>query len=369
MQKGILSGLRRCGVEVIVVTSCPAPDLGDIPIEVIPYSRSMMNFPEVFSIAHNQRVLRKIAPILERYKPDVIYQRHSSHNITGAMIKHRFGIQYILQFDGSEVWMKTHWSKTYLPRMLAHAENIALRCASLVTVVSEPMRRMAVNAGASEDKIALVPNGVDTEMFRRMVEPLPIRQQRQWEDAIIVGFVGTFDHWHGAEVLAQAMVLAIDRVPTLRALFVGDGTTMPKVIEIVQSAGLTNRVAFLGRLPHDMVPRCLAACDILAVPTVPNPDGTEFFGSPTKLFEYMAMGKAIVATPLGQVRDIVHDGKTGLWCQPGDPYSLADRIVELASNEELRRRLSQEARRDAVAHHSWSARAAVLLEAWNNRLR
>lgn len=366
MQKGIVGGLLDCGVEVEIVTSCPAPDHGTVPVHTIGYNRLMMNLPEVFSIAHNSRVVRRIGAVLERFRPDVIYQRHSSHNITGAMIRRRYGVPYILQFDGSEVWMKTHWSKTYLPRMLESAERVALGCADLVTVVSEPMRRMAIEAGADPRKLVVIPNGVAIERFSPDISAGDVRARYGWEDAVVVGFVGTFDRWHGADVLAEALALAVACEPSVRGLYVGDGAMLGAVTDIVESRGIADRVVFVGRVPHDKVPSYLSACDILAVPTVPNPDGTEFFGSPTKLFEYLAMGKAVVATPLGQVAEIVRDGENGVWCEPGDPRSLADRIVELARSPELRKRLGEAARRDAIEHHSWSARARALIEAWEN---
>ncbi len=366
MQKGILSGLMAEGVDVEVVTSCPPPEHGAIPVHVIPYSRLTMNLPEALSILHNGRVVRRIAPIIARFRPDVIYQRHSSHNITGAMILRRYGVPYILQFDGSELWMKTYWSRTYLPGMVRDAERIALRCAALVTVVSEPMYRMAIECGAAPHRVAVVPNGVDPEQFSPSVHPSLIRSERGWEDAIVVGFVGTFDRWHGADVLAEALGHAMRQNPSLRGLFVGDGATRGRVVEIIQRCGIADRVALVGRVSHADVASYLVACDILAVPTLPNPDGSEFFGSPTKLFEYMAMGKAIVASPLGQVRSIITDGETGLWCQPGDPLSLANAIVRLAADPALRGKLGEAARRQVVEYHSWSARARALLQAWEN---
>ncbi|MCX7929254.1 MAG: glycosyltransferase family 4 protein [Chlorobi bacterium] len=369
MQRGIVEGLTACGIEVEVVTSCPAPEHDSVPVHTIPYSRLMMNLPEVFSIAHNGRVVRRIVPVLEQFNPDVIYQRHSSHNITGAMILRRYGVPYILQFDGSEVWMKTHWSKTYMPGLLGIAERIALGCADLVTVVSEPMRQMAIEAGANPARVVVIPNGVNTDRFSPDVMPYGVRQQRGWHDAVVVGFVGTFDAWHGADVLAEALVLAIERQPQVRGVFVGDGGMLGRVVEIVHRGGIAQSVAFVGRIPHQCVPAYLAECDILAVPTLPNPDGSEFFGSPTKLFEYMAMGKAIVATPLGQVAEVIGDGQTGMWCKPGDAVSLANAILMLADNAELRQRLGQAARQDAVTYHSWSARAQSLITTWENRPR
>lgn len=365
MQRGIVAGLVEQGVQVEVITSCPAPDHGTVPVHVIPYNRLLMNLPEVFSIAHNSRVVRQIAPLLERMQPEVIYQRHSSHNITGAMISRRYQVPYILQFDGSEVWMKTHWSKTYLPCFLLRwSEEIALGCADMVTVVSEPMRQMAVECGADDKRVVVVPNGVDVGVFTPDVPPHSLRDERQWNDAIVVGFVGTFDRWHGADVLAEALSVAMQKDTRIRGLFVGSGATFETVVKIVHDRGIADRVMFTGRVAHDHIPRYLAACDILAVPTLPNQDGTDFFGSPTKLFEYLAMGKAIVASPLGQVGEIIRDGDNGLWCEPGSAISLAECILELANDEVRRQMLGHRARRDAVERHSWSARARVLLDAW-----
>ncbi|MCS6999905.1 MAG: glycosyltransferase family 4 protein [Candidatus Kapabacteria bacterium] len=364
MQKGIVSGLVEQGAVVEVVTSCPAPDLGSVPVHLIPYNRLLMNLPEVFSIAHNGRVLRRIRPILDRFRPEVIYQRHSSHNIVGALLRRHYGVPYILQFDGSEVWMKTYWSKTYLPTMLRHAEQIALRCADMVTVVSEPMKQMAIEAGAQSDRVVVIPNGVDIQHFSPEVKPVPLRQKQGWNDAVIVGFVGTFDRWHGAEILAEALAIAQRHQPKIRGLFVGDGAMFARVVEILQAHNLIDCVALVGRVSHTQVPGYLAVCDILAVPTLPNPDGSEFFGSPTKLFEYMAMEKAIVATPVGQVAEIIRDGENGVWCEPASALSLAEQLLRLANDPSLRQQLGRNARQDAVMRHSWSMRAQQLLSCW-----
>lgn len=364
MQKGIVAGLVEQGVHVEVVTSCPPPDHGNVPVHMIPYGRLLMNLPEVFSIAHNSRVVRYIAPLIKRVEPEVIYQRHSSHNITGAMIRRSYQVPYILQFDGSEVWMKTYWSKTYLPRRLQWAEEIALGCAAMITVVSEPMRHIAIECGAEPERVVVVPNGVDVRAFSPDVPPHPLRSERQWNDAVVVGFVGTFDRWHGADVLAEALARAIRKDSRIRGLFVGSGATLETVIKIVHDRGIADRVMFTGRITHEHIPRYLAACDIVTVPTLPNPDGTAFFGSPTKLFEYLAMGKAIIASPLGQVAEIIRDGDNGVWCIPGSVESLADRILELAHDQQKRQLIGQRARQDAVEHHSWSVRARLLLDAW-----
>jgi glycosyltransferase involved in cell wall biosynthesis len=113
------------------------------------------------------------------------------------------------------------------------------------------------------------------------------------------------------------------------------------------------------------VPALLDACDILVSPHIPLADGSDFFGSPTKLFEYMAMGKGIVASRLGQIGDVLVDEETALLVEPGDPNQLAEAIVRLANSKELSQRLGGNARRVAVEKFTWGHNARRVLDSYN----
>jgi glycosyltransferase involved in cell wall biosynthesis len=110
----------------------------------------------------------------------------------------------------------------------------------------------------------------------------------------------------------------------------------------------------------------LDACDILVSPHVPLADGSAFFGSPTKLFEYMAMGKGIVASQLGQIGDVLEYEKTALLVEPGNRIELSNAIQRLASSRDLRERLGSAARKAAIERHTWSHNAARVLNAYRN---
>jgi glycosyltransferase involved in cell wall biosynthesis len=92
---------------------------------------------------------------------------------------------------------------------------------------------------------------------------------------------------------------------------------------------------------------------VLASPHVANPDGTPFFGSPTKLFEYMAMGKGIVASNLDQIGEVLQHGRTAWLVAPGDEGGLADGLKRLIDDPSLRETLGAEARREVVARYTW----------------
>ncbi len=117
----------------------------------------------------------------------------------------------------------------------------------------------------------------------------------------------------------------------------------------------------LGAVEHDRVPSLLDACDILVSPHVPLDAGAEFFGSPTKMFEYMAMGKGIVASRLGQIGEVLQHEKTALLVDPGNVEQLTGAILRLTTSPELRERLGAAARRTAVEHHTWKHNAQRVL--------
>jgi len=110
---------------------------------------------------------------------------------------------------------------------------------------------------------------------------------------------------------------------------------------------------FTGLVPQEDGAKYLAACDVLVSPHVPNPDGTPFFGSPTKLFEYMAMGKGIVASRLDQIGEVLEDMTTALLVPPGDVAALANGIARLAGDPALRDRLGAAARRTVLERYTW----------------
>ena len=123
-----------------------------------------------------------------------------------------------------------------------------------------------------------------------------------------------------------------------------------------------------GIVPQAEGPRYLAACDILASPHVPNPDGTPFFGSPTKLFEYMAMGKGIVASDLDQVGEILEHGRAAQMTVPGSVDSLVEGLRLLIDDPARREALGAEARRVAVERHSWREHTRRIIQALTDRV-
>lgn len=329
----------------------------------IPPSSLLSATKALFEVWNNLVFSMKcLAPIvLSANQPDFIYQRYSRFNWTGVLLASVTGLPLALEYNGSEVWLSRHWDPAGLLWLLKRFERMNLRAADLIVVVSDVERRTLIRAGVNPAKIIVNPNGVDTDRFRPNCGGDEIRRALGIEDRVVVGFVGTFGPWHGAPVLAEAAARINDAASSSHFLFIGTGEQLAQTRSTIESAHVN--ATFTGSIAHDKVPAYLDACDVLASPHVPPTDGSEFFGSPTKLFEYLAMGKGIVASPLGQIGEVIIDGENGLVVSPGDASALAQAIERLAADGELRARLGRRARQTAIERYTWRHNAARVFDA------
>ena len=357
---GFASGTAALGHHLkFLVSGAPAGDHDSLSIQPSALFTATKALFELWNnLAFTARsLLLKIAGD----KIDFIYQRYNRFNWSGVLLSAQSGLPLALEFNGSEVWISKRWDPIGLLWLLKRFEMLNLRAADLVFVVSEVERRNLIEAGVSPTKITVNPNGVDTDRFRPNCGGRETRRALGLDAQTVIGFVGTFGPWHGAPILAEAAKRVAFTEPGCHFVFVGNGEQRAQTETILKDSVV--KATFTGRISHEKVPAYLDACDVLASPHVSSTDGSEFFGSPTKLFEYLAMGKGIVASRLGQVGQVVIDGENGLLVEPGDAEGLARAIETLASDRELRARLGAAARSTAIERFTWRHNAARVFDA------
>ena len=207
---------------------------------------------------------------------------------------------------------------------------------------------------AARGRVHLVPNGVDPERFRPDVPAaLPAAP-----GTFTVGFVGSMKRWHGLAVLIEAFALLHERVPASRLLLVGDGPEQAAIRVDLARRGLADVAHLTGSASPGEIPALLTCMDVAVAP---YPDARGFYFSPLKVYEYLASGRAVVASRVGQVAAIIRHEVDGLLCPPGDAAALAAALERLHGDPALRARLGAAARANAVANHSWDARAATII--------
>jgi glycosyltransferase involved in cell wall biosynthesis len=364
--KGVVEGLEALGVEVQIISNdlIAGMNHSEDRFTVIP-PQPGGNTRALFDIHNNLVFTRGAVPLIEQADPDFIYQRYARFSWAGVVAANRTKRPLFLEYNGSEVWVGRHWDRVGSLDLLERYERLNLDAAARIFVVSDVERRNLEARGVAADKIVVNPNGVDVERFRPGVGGADVRRELGIrDDKVVAGFVGTFGPWHGVEKLAEAIKLIPNE--RVRFLLVGSGSLHVEVEKRLEAEVASGRVIFTGAVGHERVPGLLDACDILVAPHVPLADGSEFFGSPTKIFEYMAMGKGIVASRLGQIGEVLVNEETALMVEPGDVGELMSAIMRLVESEDLRRSLGSKAREVAEREHTWTHNARRVLDEYKS---
>lgn len=296
-------------------------------------------------------------PILTTFKPDAIYERYSLLSTAGIDIARELGIPHVLEVNSPLSEEHARYRGSAFPQTIRATEQRILGSTDQVIAVSTPLKQWIVNAGVDAAQVTVVPNGVNVEHFS--VDGTDVRSRLGIADRPVVGFVGTLKGWHGIATLIRAVGLLVrergkEAAPYL--LIVGDGPQREFLEAVAHEEGVDDLTLFAGMIPHVEMPAFVNSMDVAVAPYDEMPD---FYFSPLKLFEYMAAGRAIVAADIGQVRDIVRDGETGLLYTPGSVGALAMKIRELIDDPHRMMRLGAAARVDVRENHRWERNARI----------
>lgn len=361
--RGVVKALSALGAKIRFISNdeIAALEKTDLTFERIAPSPDIMP-RSAFDICNGLKFSESAVELIMGSAASLIYQRYVRFSYAGVETSLRARVPLFLEYNGSEVWIGRHWDKVEDLHLLERYERLNLAAADRIFVISDVERNNLLAAGVPAEKLVVNPNGVDTEEFKPGIGRSGERRELAiGPDTVLVGFVGSFGPWHGVLTLADAIALT-RRDLDIRFLLIGDGSLRAEVQDRLKASGDLDRVIFTGTVAHDRVPGLLDACDILVSPHVPLADGSEFFGSPTKLFEYMAMGKGIVASRLGQIGEVLEDGVTAILVGPGNAKELSAAVERAATDGELRTRIGGAARAAAIARHTWRRNAQNILD-------
>jgi glycosyltransferase involved in cell wall biosynthesis len=368
---GVIRAMSELGLDVTPLTTDPsivrtAAEEADPPCrwQLVGIPRALRGLPASVGLGGDLALAVAGARGRTAAAADFVYQRHARFSVAGALLARLARRPLVLEYNGSEAVFEASYDRTPFASQLAACEEATLAAASLVVVTSEVDRRNLVERGIPDERLVVNPNGVDAERFARGGGAEVRRRLGIADDEVVLGFLGSFGPWHGTPTLADAFGELSARRPGARLLLVGDGPDRPEVARRLAASGAAERAILAGKIAPADVPAYLDACDVLVSPHVPMPNGVEFFGSPTKLFEYMAAGRAIAASRLGQIGDVLEHERTALLTAPGDVTELVGAIERLIDDREMRERLGEAARNEALEHHTWRANVQRLLDAY-----
>ena len=285
---------------------------------------------------------------------DMIYERYSLWSVAGIRAGARLGVPVIVEVNAPLVPEQEAYRELVLADVARQVEAEVMCGADALACVSTEVGRYARSKGAAQSRVHVIGNAVDTDRFHPGVTPengfLPA-------DRFVIGFTGSLKKWHGIDILLEAFRQIQRQMPHAHLLVVGDGPKRGWVEGFLQGAGLTGSATLTGWVDHSHLPGLIAAMDVA---TAPYPARDDFYFSPLKLYEYLAVGTPVAASRIGQIAEIVRDGESGLLLGPGDPQALANALLRIGQNSDLAGLLSAGAAAEG-ARHSWVGNAGRVI--------
>jgi len=322
------------GAEVLVVAArnqCARPPAG-VSVEVLSPAPAPAG-----RAAHDRRRTERLVEIIERWKPDLVYERLSLYSAAGVVAAGATAVPHLLEVNAPLPREAARYRTLDDPALALSLERLVLCGTDVVLAVSAPIARYALQRGARQ--VEVCPNAVDPSRF-----PNPAEPGRQPVRAV---FSGSLRPWHGSQTLAEAWALLGPGAPAL--MVIGDGTGR----ESLEAAGAT----VTGMVSHGRVPALLAEASIGLAPY--PADAPDYF-SPLKLFEYLAAGLPVVAADIPGITDVA--GEVALLVPRGDAEALAVAVAELSADSGLRRRLGARGRKLVLGLHTWRHRAQGIIK-------
>ena len=304
---------------------------------------------ELLQIAYNLVAWRRLDRAIREFQPDFIYERYALFGFAGVALARRRGVPLILEVNTPYAQAWARYYGINLQRLARWLETRTLRAAPHIVTVTHVQGKLLQQLGVAADNITVSHNAIDPQWFDHDRQVDPSLRARAGLSGVVIGFVGTMNRWQGIPKFGEVIERVLARQPDASFLFVGDGEFRRPLEEICRAAGHLHRVVFAGRQPHAKIPGFVAAMDIAVLLDSNN------YGSPMKIFEYWGMGKPVV--------EVLRDRETGLLIEPGNAQQLADRIIELAGDAELRERLGAAGRAYVRAHHTWRNNAEQIIAA------
>lgn len=316
------------------------------------------NLPLVREWAEVSALARRIVEVASEWRPDILHA-HSPALCGLAAVKagRKLGIPVVYEirafWEDAAVGNGTGREGSLKYRVTRAMENDVVGAAARVVTICEGLRQDLVGRGLAPEKLSIMPNGVDLDLFGA---PLPrdlgLAQELGLGDGPVIGFLGSFYPYEGLDDLVDAMPAIAGAVPGATLLLVGGGPAEADLRARAAASPAAPAIRFVGRVPHHEVDRYYSLVDVVCYPRKAM-RLTELV-TPLKPLEAMAQGKLVAASDVGGHRELVTDGETGALFPPDDPAGLAAALVSLLAGRDGWEERRATARAFVRDRHDWA---------------
>lgn len=351
----LTEALKKLGHEIIMV--CPnvtentsfGSEGGLVPL----LKRYIPGFLyELLEMGYALYAYLKLSQAVKRHNPDCLYERYNLYTPAGVWIKKRYKLPMLLEVNAPLFLERKKYNGIALERLACWSERYTWNGADFVLPVTEVLARMVLEAGVPRERVRVVANGIDLQKFDSS-KSLEAKRKLGLDNRLVLGFSGFMREWHGLDRAVD--IIAASPKGDRHLLLVGDGPARASIEARAKALGVSDYVTVTGIVPREDMASYVAAFDIAMQPDVVE------YASPLKLFEYMAMGRAIVAPDKPNIREVLKHERDALLFDPSDLSSLLAALERLCRDAELRERLGHEAlatiKRD---EYTWSGNARTV---------
>lgn len=293
------------------------------------------------------------------HRPHFIYERYGMYGLAGVLLAKEFSIPRIVEINS--YLAESQEKRLHFPKLAKRFENYILRKAQAVCCLSNISRTILIEKGFEAEKILVTPDGVDFRKFNPCREGNQVRKRLGLEGKTIVGYTGVLSEYRGAYTILQSAKEVLSQEKNFHFVVIGEGRARSEMENYLKEHSLSDRFTLTGPVSHDDIPYYIAAMDIALAPYVPE---KRFYDSPMKIFEYMAMGKPMIATGQGQIKEIITHGENGLLVEPNDYKGLAKAIIELGGNVVMMKKMGLKGRA-TIESYTWEANARKVMDFCN----
>lgn len=336
----LTSALRAVGHDVVVVGPRALEQIGigqSIP-SVRWMKRLLPRFVyEILEASYSLASFPRLLGAYLRYRPDAIYERLALFQIAAALLKRVVHAPLIVEINAPLFEERLAYGGVSFRALARWSERTVLHHADYLLPVSQALASRVRQAGVPQDRIVVVPNGVDPTRFGTAPETETAKAALDLSGRLVLGFAGFAREWHRLD----RVIRLIARHPRhrLHLLIVGDGPACEPLRQQARGSGVSDRLTITGPVGRARVPGYVAGFDVALQP------GVTAYASPLKIFEYMALGRAIVAPDMPNVREILVDRETALLFDPATDLDFERCILALCDAPALRERLGDAAQR------------------------
>jgi glycosyltransferase involved in cell wall biosynthesis len=304
-------------------------------------------------------------------RPDVVIASSPQLlvGLSGWWVARRKGSRFVLEVR--DLWPESLKAvgvgseKSLVYRALARIAGFLYRKADHIVVVTSAFKdHLVQHWRVAPEKISVVENGVEAELFSPRTES-NLRMELCAEGKFVVSYVGTMGNAHGLQTVIEAAERLQSVAPQVLFLLVGEGAEKQQLVSMARSRGLTN-LRLVDQQPRERIPAYICASDACLVLLKKS----EIFKTviPSKMLEFMACARPVILGVQGQAQQILENAQAGICIEPENSSALAQAVLRLADNEQLRETLGRNGRRHVLQNFSRRQSATAYIEVLSSLL-